>query len=589
MRKVLLTVLGLMYVLGLSAQWDPNSQENLRVTVDGILSFEAQMNKDGVAFVAFWDLLAEDPEKQGDRYSDNVDVAYFMQILDKEGRKVIADEETLISHEPSRSFTMGYDRAVFTDSDGNALYIVKDERNWNDRSYPNQSYFVYKVSPAGEFLWEEPLDLDKGYAYYTVANIKVIELIDGSYIFAHDIYLNKNRSYIAVERVSKEGKFLWNEPLLLTDNAISYSYPYVADAGYGNFIVAYAKGESMYAQKFAFDKEKLWAGEVPIYRGGFTLQVWLAFDIIPDQNGGIFASWYDDRYNDKYEEAYVSHILSDGTQGFVTSGNEEGLRLTWSEYMRGFRPSLCYDPDEEILYAAWEEDNSNQSYRSIVLQKISKDGQLCWANQEGEEGNTNGLVLDNGNVGYYSIQLAGDGKIAVFHQHNTNSSVENVATLFDVSGEQPQSLNRIVFSERGTLKSGLVSMPLFDNEYFLTFWSDYRTSSLSDGGAVFAHKIPLADLDVTAIRFPETGTNSRFEIISGGANGKVNFVLDNSTTGNATLDIYSVSGQKVTRIQSKLHAGENSIPWNVQHLSAGVYIVQLTTQNSVQTKRFIIK
>jgi hypothetical protein len=590
MRKVLLTVLGLMCVLGLSAQW---TQENLRVTVDKILDFEAQTNKDGVTFVGFWDLVAEDPEKQGNRYSDGSDVAYSIQILDKDGTKVLTDEEKqLISHEPTRSFTMGYDRAIFTDSDGNALYIVKDERNCNSDGGYDQGYFVYKISPAGELLWEEPLDLNRGYAYYLVANIKVIELSNGSYIFAHDIYLNGSRSYIAIERVSKNGELLWDEPLLLTDNTIPYNYSYLADAGYGNFIVAYAKnGSQMYAQKFAFDKENLWPNEVPIYRGGFTVATWLVFDIIPDQKGGIFASWYDDRYNSKFEKVYASHILSNGTQGFVTSNNEEGLQLNWNENMRGFRPLLCYDPDREILYAAWEEDDSDQTVRSVVLQKISKSGELLWTNPEGEEGNTNGWILDSGTVGYYTIQLAGEGKIAVFHQHayNTNSSVENIATLLDVSGEQPQSFNRLVFSEKGVLRSGLVSLPLIDNEYFLTFWNDYRTSTLSEGAAVFAHKISLADLGFTSIRFPETGSNSRFEIFSGGANGKINFVLDSSTEGNATLHIYSVSGQKTARIQSKLHAGENIIPWNVQHLTAGVYIAQIITQNGIQTKRFIIK
>jgi hypothetical protein len=598
MRKVLLTVFGLMFVWGLSAQW--NSRENLRVTRDSILSFEAQMNKDGITFVGFWDLAAEVPEKQGNRYSDDSDVAYFLQILDKDGNKLFSDDGQLISHEPTRSFTMGADKAIFTDSDGNALYIVKDERNWNNSSYPNQSYFVYKVSPTGEFLWEEPLDLDKGYAYYLVANIKVIELADGSYIFAHDIYLDGGyRSYIAIDRVSKAGEFIWNEPLLLTDNLFSYSFPFLVDAGYGNFVIVYSRAGDLYAQKYDFDKESVWSSPLTIYCGGYTTGQTpnTAVTVISDQKGGCFVAWYDDRHNSKYEKAYVSHVLSNGTQGFVTSNDEEGLQLSWNPYMRAFRPSLCYDPVREILYAAWEEDTDSQSFRSIVVQKVSKEGDLFWTNPLiEEEGNTNGLVLDSdwspGAVGYYSIQLAGEGKIAVFHQHDYSSgnSVENIVTLFDVSGEQPQKLNeKLIFAEKGKSKAGLLSLPLFDNEYFLTFWSDFRTSTLTGGGAVFAQKITLANLGITAIRFPETDLNSRFGIISNKASSTVDFMLDSSTAGKATLEIYSVTGQKATRIQSKLQAGENIIPWNVQHVPTGVYIAQLVTQNGVQVKRFVVK
>jgi hypothetical protein len=581
---------------GLLAQWNP--LENTRVTVDGILNFEAQTNKDGITFVGFWDLVNEDPEKQGDRYSDGSDIAYYLQIIDKDGNKQFPDEGRLISHEPTRSFTYGYDKAIFTDSDGNALYIVKNERNAGAGTN-HEGYFVYKISPEGDLLWDEPLDLDKGYAYDMVVNIKVIEQASGDYIFAHDVWFSDTRSSIVIDKVSKDGEFLWNEPLLLTDNSTSYSYSYLADAGYNNFIVAYAKstsglGSQMYAQKF-FGKEPVWQNEVTIYRGGFTVATWLVFDIIPDQKGGIFASWYDDRYNSTYEKAYVSHILSNGTQEFITSGDEEGLQLSWNPYVRAFRPELCYDPAREILYAAWEETNSNQSFRSLVLQKISKQGELFWTNPEGEEDNTNGLVLDYGwnpeATGYYSVQLAGEDRIAVFHQHNySSSSTENMATLFDVSGEQPEKLNEgLIFAGKESSKSGLISMPLIDNDYFLTFWSDFRTSSLDNGAAVFAHKVSLADLGVTAIRFPETASGNRFEVVSNSAGSSVNFVLDSPAAGNATLEIYSVSGQKVARIPSKLHAGENIITWNVQHLPAGIYVAQLATQNGVQAKRFIVK
>jgi hypothetical protein len=579
------------------SHWNP--EEDLRLTVDGILDFEAQTNKDDVTFIAFWDLVAEDPEKQGDRYSDGSDIAYYLQILDKSGNKLFPDEGKLVSHEPTRSFTMGDDKAIFTDSDGNALYIVKDERNWNNSSYPNQGYFVYKLSPAGKFLWSEPVDLDKGEAYFMVSNIKVIEIADGSYIFAHDIHPENKKSYIAIDRVSKSGEFLWDQPLLLTDNATLYSFPFLVDAGSGNFVLVYAKGANyqLYAQKFGFDKEAVWNSPATVYTGGFTsgASPMTAVEVISDQNGGCFVGWYDDRYNSKIEKAYVSHIKSDGKQGFIFEG--EGLRLSYND-LRAFRPYMCYDPAGKILYAAWEEDNGNQSYRSIVVQKISEEGELLWTDPEGRDGDTFfGLLLDSGGnpqaVSYYSIQLAGEGKIAVFYQHDYSSgnSTENIAVLLDVTGEQPQyvwSEERLVFSPRGASKEGLVSLPLTDNEYFLTFWGDYRTSTLLNGEAVFAQRVFL-DAQ-TAIHFPETASaDNRFRVISNGISGNINFMVDSPKAGEASLYVYSVSGQRMTNIRTQLHAGVNSIPWNVQAISTGVYIAKLVTPNGVYTKRFLVK
>ncbi|MDR2621969.1 MAG: T9SS type A sorting domain-containing protein [Dysgonamonadaceae bacterium] len=596
MKKVLLTVLGFINVLGLAAQW--NVQEDHRLTGDNVLNFEAQTNKNGITFVAFWKLVAEDPAKQGNRYSEGSDIAYYLQIVDKEGNNLFSNNGQLISHEPSRSFTTGDDDAVFTDSEGNALLIVKDERNWNSASYPNQSYFVYKVSPTGDLLWEKPLDLDRGTAYYAVNNIKGIEVEDGSYIFAHDIRHDEGIAYIAIDKVSKNGEFIWEEPLLLSSRTVSYVCPFLADAGYGDFIVVYSKspGHQMYAQKFDFEKGKGWPDEAPIYRRGFTSGhfPWTSFNVIPDTKGGVFAAWFDDRYSTDVEKAHVSHILANGEQGFITSGDDEGLRLNWSG-QRGYEPSMCYDPVGEILYVVWEERNGSQAFRSLVLQKVSKEGELFWTNPEGAEGNTNGLILDSGwspsIPGYYSIQLAGEGKIAVFYQHNytaSNTSTENVAILLDVTGEQPQYVwpeEKLVYSPKNQGKAGLRSLPLIDNEYFLTFWNDYRTaSSGSMGSAAFAQKVHLSAQ--TAIRFPETGAGNPLEVVSNGKNGKVDFVIESPEAGNATLEVYSVAGQKVARIQSQLLVGKNTIPGNLQHLSTGVYVVRLATQNGVYAKRF---
>jgi hypothetical protein len=248
----------------------------------------------------------------------------------------------------------------------------------------------------------------------------------------------------------------------------------------------------MYAQKISLEKEKLW--ETPIYTGGFTSGhfPWTSFSVISDTEGGIFAGWFDDRYNSNFEKTYISHILSDGEQGFVTSSDEEGLRLNLNPYMRSFAPDLCYDPVGEYLYVAWEEHTSGQFYRSTVLQKVSKEGELFWDNPQLEGDDINGLALEVSDSS--SLQLAGEGKIALFYPGGGGYAV----SLFDVSGEQPQYVlwpsEQFVYSSQG-VKSGLSVVPLNDNESFLACWTDYRTgSSAGQTGAAFAQRVLLPSI-----------------------------------------------------------------------------------------------
>jgi hypothetical protein len=569
-KKVLMTVFGLMCAGAITAQWNP--QEGIRLTTDGISGYEAQTNSNGVTFVAYWRFVLENPNTLGSRYADNVDVAYYLQIIDKDGNKLLEDDH-LISNEPTRSSLMGTAHTLFIDDDGNALYIVKDERN---ATYYQQGFFVYKISPTGQMLWEEPVDLGRGYAPgQTYDFSEVIQVSDdGDYLFAYDGDAGDEKMYIVVERASKEGELRWDAPLLLTDPAESYHSPYlVPDESLNRFKIVYSKGSltsgRLYAQRFATDKSLMWTTPVTVYDRGFVpfQTPMTVVEVISDQKGGCFVAWYEDHLGTKYEKAFVSHILQSGQQGFVLSPDEQGIQLSWSEYMRAFRPTISYDPTGESLYAAFDEHNLTQSYRTAVLQKVSNQGELLWSDAEGEESPVRGKLLNVGELGYYSIQSAGADKVVAFYQHNyvvtgARDSTVNIAVLLDKSTAQEEK--RLEFAgEECASRSDLTSSALqkeADDEYFFTFWKE--------NGAVYAQKVP-ADLQLPV---DETGLTS----VAAGNSWKVSLA-------NHTLNVLNPAREYIDRIS--LYAPDGSLLQEFSIRSADNVLIPTTiTQKIVLVK-----
>jgi hypothetical protein len=502
-QRLSLTISGLLCAAVLTAQW--NLRENRQVAPGGILEFNAQTSNDGISYIGYCYSDSENPETIGNRDADGSDYAYFLQIVDEDGNiRFPEGRGLLISKEPSSSMNAGDAQRIFVDSDGNALYIVKDQRNApnnpnvvsGEGKFYGESFFVYKIDPDGKLLWEEPLDLARGTVYAHAFDLKVTQLNNGDYIIAHDVEITGgNRMFIVVERITKNGSLAWNEPLILDDATESMAIPYLVSAGY-HFIIVYSKGRAsslsagrIYAQRIGYDKATIWEPK-PVYTaGGFTSgqNAMTALSVIPDQNGGCFVAWFDDHTSSGYEGVYVSHINSQGNQAFIPSGEDEGLRINYRPYTRGFRPAMCYDLNSENLFVAWEEDSSDQIYRNLTFQKVSKNSELLWTNPEESNGNTFGLVTGSaetpGDISYQSVRTAGENKLAVFYQHNysASGSVENIAVLFDVSGEQPREERRLVFAPKGKNRSYLTPSALYNNEYFLAFWQE--------AGGIYVRKI----------------------------------------------------------------------------------------------------
>ena len=578
MKKVLLILFGAFcYVIAL-AQWSDNPNENNQITpVYSLYDTEMKTNKNGVTYLVF------NRPNGGEGYYQT-----FLQIIDRTGVKLFPEEGKLISSEPTLTWT-AVNELLYIDNDGNALIAVCDLRNSNPGTQ-DLSYTIYKVSPTGEHLWgENGLDLQQGNVTDFQAQIKMIQLEDGSYIFTWIVVdYNTEAEDIFMQRVSKEGGILWDDELKIS----GASYPYLVKSGNNQFILVYAKGSNSYitARKMDFDGENVWANEVTIYQGGFTIPpLQVILEIVSDQRGGVFVGWYDDRFATRQESVYVSYVKSDGTLGFVTAGDIEGLRVGYAPF-RGFRPRIAVDSEKDCIFVLWEEGSESQSYIRYVMQKISYSGELFW-DPDGV------MVVDNvfpSTLGYHSIQSAGDGRVAVFYMiaYSTYHSVGNYVALFDSDGEYIWENETVEFALPGHNKEGLLTSSLINDSYWVTMWEDFRDSENLYNSALYMQRINIdGTLGDNGTSIKSLKTQNDIIIIPSVVETTTEIIFDNPKTGNVDISLYSITGQKVTTIHNgQLMQGTNSINWNKNSsISSGIYLVVVTTTEGTKSSRIIIK
>jgi hypothetical protein len=506
---------------------------------------------------------------------------------------------------------------LFADNDGNALIFVSDLRH---SAGSNLNYTVYKVSPTGELLWgNDGIDLERGETSSVEACIKAIQVEDGSYILAWQRGGSSGPMNVIVERLSRNGEFLWDAPLVLPTS----TYPKLVNAGNNQAILVYAKGSNsaLTVRKIDFDGSSVWSSDVQVYKGNYTIPTLEhIYYVTPDDKGGVFVGWYDDHNNTNRESAYVSYVKANGQLGFYTTSGSGEIKLGYGQdYLRQFAPRAVYDKTTDALYAVWRETNSSQSYVRIVIQKLSSDGELLW--------DIDGIQVAESfhpeSVSYYTIQKEKAGRIAVFYAFSYYPYFEaiNIAALYDDEGnsiwpnEHKVSLNidnpePITDQLTGILvssflppttsitgnKEGFASSPLIDGKYWLTLWEDYRdSSSLSSGGALFMQRV---NIDGTlgpwtgqlAIQLPSVTSNG-LTVNPSVIKGDTQFIFDNPKTGTVNISVYSLSGQKVAVVyDGKMDAGAQTISWNAKaaRLSTGTYIIGVTTNEGSKSVKVVV-
>lgn len=530
MRKLTLTLVAVLCCTMAFAQWTSDLTENTCITTgeDENYGYEMKTADNGVSYIVWWQPVG---------YKGYTCLSGRLQILDKDGNKLFPDTGKVISEERNQSYTV-VNQMLMVDKSGNAIVALSDCRNAGTNNSA-KGYTIYKFSPKGEMLWKQGVDLDNGQAYDGCAAIHFVQTADSGYVFAYEsYYYDKTPTKVHVEKLNSDGTAAWDKQVVLEDDAVEYSYPYLVDAGDNQVILVYVTGSNndFMARKLDFDGSSVWENDTKIYKGGFSenTPLWTFVGVYPAPEGGAFVTWRDDRSNSGSFANYISYIKNDGSYGF--SGGAEGLKISNADGYSRWTPSLVYNKAANCVYAFYRQFNQgSQSYCGMFMQKIAMTGELMW----GPEGMPVMDIQDNVEVGYPTVQNAGGSDIAVFYMTNNIAGTDTkcYAMKYDTDGKALWN-SSLSFATTTSGKSSLLSSQLLDNNYWILNWSDDK-EGYYDG--IYAQRI-----NIDGTTGPTTGIHE----------------ATNSATAGIR-DIYDLSGKRMAVVSADQNIESVNLPQGV--------------------------
>lgn len=574
MKNLIVTLFLFFGMLSAYGQWIEN--QGIPIVTEGTSIYDNKtvVGKDGTTYFLGYCPNLKEAEDEYD--TDNVVYEYRLQAIDKNGVRKFGDLGLLISDYPNRSYCVVNDY-IYLDKEGNIIVVVFDARAHEYEDL--MGAYAYKISPEGEKLWGEDGVL-LGNGRDLVAAMRMVELTDGSIVFA---WMRSHGQLLAIDlqRITAKGEPQWEPTEVgLNDETVTYQYPYLVDAGMNQFILVYAKGgaQDLYARKMDFDGTSVWSEDTRIYRGGWgSIPLWTILDVKPSGDGGVILGWNDDRSMTNIETAYMSYVTKDGEIGFSGASDNGDVKLNYSEF-RNFNCKVMADPAGDGFLAFWRETSEGQSWQRMVMQKVSKEGELLY----GDEGV---MIADfeETNFGYNSIQPGNEGEAALFYMRQ-NAGYGDVDVLYitfktetgEFLMEEP---HRLIAGTKE--RSSMTSHVCQEEGFWILKWKeDYKDENNNTQEKHLLYRLDYRVNDTTSVENIITISDNFYH-------SNEQFMVKVANAGKAQIEIFDLMGRKIDDINNvELNAGLNTIAWTNK---SGAYIAKMTVNNEVLTCKILIK
>lgn len=579
MKRLIFLLAMTVLPLGLFAQWSDEGGQGAVLVDANYYSHEIAQLEDGSFYLAF------------NAPTETNSINYYLAYFDKDGN-ALWDDPKLLSDNPTLSFTK-VNRILFADRDGNALVVACHTAN-SITGY-EESYTVYKVDKEGNSLWgESGVDLMRGEAREVLASMSIAQLTDGSYVFAWSELVPGTESdlRIRMQRWDKDGKALWTEDRILTEEGLSYAYPYLEEVGNNEFILVYAKGSApeIMARKYDFDGNDVWAEPTLVYGlGGFSgIPLWTIMSVEP-ADGGVLVAWHDDRYASGRESVFIAYIKGDGTHGFTSAS--EGLEIEYSD-LRCFNPSAVFDKENQKIFVVFRETSETQSWQCIKTQLVDLTGELLW-DVKGVEV----CPMEQISVGYQSAQLGPKGTYASFFMRNPDpyKDVRAYACLQAADASFVWQDSTVRFGDYAVDKSDMMSTPLCQDQWICVWKEDKQVEEGEESSYLIVGQNIRVDgslgSDPVSSNSVSPSVPFSLSVYPNPVDMSAKISIEGAGFSSVEVDLTDLQGRVVDRVYSgRIPSGRILLEWTPPAgLASGLYILRMSQDGSVGYRKIVLK
>ncbi len=451
---ILLAFILIVFAGNALAEWPANSDSNMvicdRFGNQCIPKIAA--TSDGGCYVSWFDL-----------FSGNYDV--YMQRLNGSGDIQWDPGGILISNQPQDTWLTDWDMTV--DDEDYAIVIFNDLRAGSD-----WDMYAYRISPAGISVWGEfGLTLSANDLFE--ANGVIAVTSSGNLVFAWQDDIS-----VYLRKVDPLGVDMWSPHTINLTSTYGMAVPRIVPAENDGVIVSFMQASGpnfwdpkhLYAHKFDSLGVEQWgsAGVAISVAGG--LAYYMDYGLTSDGEGGAYAYWYDDR--DMTLNAYVQHILSDGTMEWTANGVQVSLAAGELQ----MNPCLVHFPATDEVLVFYLATDLDQNLNGIHGQKLSSLGALQWG--------SNGIVfvpMTNVTRSHISAQPQSDGAIIVYKEFESGSALLSYvkAMRVDMNGNQVWSTSPVDMCSNASEKIRIPTT-VSDAGMVIAAWDDGRLDPNKD-------------------------------------------------------------------------------------------------------------
>jgi hypothetical protein len=555
------------------AQWSADPNTNLPV---GVASGEQVLPKiaalpDGGCYISWFD-------NRGGSY------AVYLQRLNSSGVPQFAANGLLISNNTQSTSLVDYD--MIADDSSNCIIAFTDTRAGGQITP-----FIYKISPAGTFLWgANGISLNSQSSVYQ-ANPKLAKCTDNS-IWVTWIYTSSPR-VAKYQRIGPGGakQFAADGLSVSGTGAETIDFPAAIGSDNGSVIMMFIgytgsfispSNYKIYTQKFSSTGVSVWR---PGYDTVYALGAGSGFNppfIYSDGNNGALYCWNDARSGGG-ATSYVQRFNSAGTRLFPLNGSAGN---TTPGMVRNTQQA-CYNTTTGETFLFWKEANSGQTQFSLVGQRFSPTGDRLWTDA--------GLTVIPMAAGSFStLATQAVDTNAILYINDATGGTDNTikAAKFNRNGTIAWNSGALMTISPTTGAKSRIDARVTVNKMSIVVWSDSRNGSPD----IYAQNINNNGTLGGPIGIQQTSaeTPDAFSLkqnYPNPFNPTTNIAYSLKANSVVTLKIFNMLGKEITSISfGNQNAGSYSYTLDAGklNLSSGIYYYTIQAGDFKDTKKMML-